>query len=47
MMTDLYQLTMMYGYYRYGMAENEGIFDLFYRQNRKTARLPLWPEPNP
>ena len=37
MMTDLYQLTMMYGYYRYGMAENEGIFDLFYRQNRKNS----------
>lgn len=37
MMTDLYQLTMMYGYYRYGIAENEGIFDLFYRQNRKNS----------
>ncbi len=37
MMTDLYQLTMMYGYYRYGMADNEGIFDLFYRQNRKNS----------
>lgn len=32
MMTDLYQLTMMYGYYRYGMAKNEGVFDLFFRQ---------------
>lgn len=31
MMTDLYQLTMMYGYYREGMTENEGVFDLFFR----------------
>ncbi len=31
MMTDLYQLTMMYGYYKEGMQNNEGIFDLFFR----------------
>ena len=31
MMTDLYQLTMMYGYYKEGMKNNEGIFDLFFR----------------
>ena len=31
MMTDLYQLTMMYGYFKHGMAENEAVFDLFYR----------------
>ncbi|MEN6594295.1 MAG: nicotinate phosphoribosyltransferase [Clostridiaceae bacterium] len=31
MLTDLYQLTMMYGYYREGMQKNEGIFDLFFR----------------
>lgn len=31
MLTDLYQLTMMYGYFRKGMAENEGIFDAFFR----------------
>lgn len=23
MMTDLYQLTMMYGYYKHGMSQNE------------------------
>lgn len=33
MMTDLYQLTMMYGYYRHGMASNTAVFDLFYRKN--------------
>ena len=31
MMTDLYQLTMMYGYYKHGMSGNEAVFDLFYR----------------
>lgn len=31
MMTDLYELTMMYGYYREGMTENEGVFDVFFR----------------
>ena len=31
MMTDLYQLTMMYGYFRNNMAQNEGIFDMFFR----------------
>lgn len=31
MLTDLYQLTMMYGYYKEGMQDNEGIFDLFFR----------------
>lgn len=31
MLTDLYQLTMMYGYFREGMQKNEGIFDLFFR----------------
>jgi len=31
MMTDLYQLTMMYGYFKHGMTKNEGVFDLFYR----------------
>ena len=34
MMTDLYQLTMMYGYYKHGMKDNIAVFDLFYRQNR-------------
>lgn len=31
MMTDLYQLTMIYGYYRNGMEGNEAVFDLFFR----------------
>lgn len=31
MLTDLYQLTMMYGYFKHGMADNEGVFDVFFR----------------
>lgn len=31
MLTDLYQLTMMYGYFKEGMRNNIGIFDLFFR----------------
>lgn len=31
MMTDLYQLTMMYGYWKHGMQKNRAVFDLFYR----------------
>lgn len=31
MLTDLYQLTMMYGYYKNGMTRNEAVFDVFFR----------------
>ena len=31
MMTDMYQLTMMYGYYNHGMVNNTAVFDLFFR----------------
>ncbi|MEA5060171.1 MAG: nicotinate phosphoribosyltransferase [Candidatus Pelethousia sp.] len=37
MMTDLYQLTMMYGYYKHGMTKNEAIFDLFFRTTRPNS----------
>jgi len=37
MMTDLYQLTMMYGYYRFGMTKNEAVFDLFFRNRENSA----------
>lgn len=33
MMTDLYQLTMLYGYYKEGMEDKESVFDLFFRKN--------------
>lgn len=34
MLTDLYQLTMMYGYYKQGMSKNVAVFDLFFRDIR-------------
>ena len=33
MMTDLYQLTMMNGYFETGTYRNEAVFDLFFRAN--------------
>ena len=33
LLTDLYQLTMMQGYYRYGKADKIAVFDLFFREN--------------
>lgn len=33
-MTDLYQLTMMYGYFKQGMTDTEAVFDLFFRELR-------------
>ena len=33
MMTDLYQLTMMNGYFLDGTLDNEAVFDLFFRSN--------------
>lgn len=37
MLTDLYQITMMYGYFKHGMCENEAVFDLFFRQTRENS----------
>ncbi len=33
LLTDLYQLTMMYGYYKSGHMDKEVVFDVFYRSN--------------
>ena len=33
LLTDLYQLTMAYGYWKNGMAEQESVFHLFFRKN--------------
>ena len=32
LLTDLYQLTMAYGYWKLGRAEREGVFHLFFRK---------------
>lgn len=37
MMTDFYQLTMMYGYFKKGIAKNEGIFDVFFRPRKSSG----------
>ncbi|TWU59309.1 Nicotinate phosphoribosyltransferase pncB2 [Rubripirellula tenax] len=33
LLTDLYQLTMAYGYWKNGLAERESVFHLFFRKN--------------
>ncbi|WP_018478960.1 nicotinate phosphoribosyltransferase [Pontibacter roseus] len=33
LLTDLYQLTMAYGYWKHGMAEREAVFHLYFRKN--------------
>jgi nicotinate phosphoribosyltransferase len=33
LLTDLYELTMMAGYFKEGMHEKEAVFDLFFRKN--------------
>ncbi|MCG8404793.1 MAG: nicotinate phosphoribosyltransferase [Phycisphaerales bacterium] len=33
LLTDLYQLTMAYGYWKAGMHERESVFNLFFRRN--------------
>ncbi len=42
MMTDLYQLTMMYGYYKCGMRNNIAVFDMFYRQNSEVTHYAVF-----
>jgi nicotinate phosphoribosyltransferase len=33
LLTDLYQVTMAYGYWKLGRAERESVFHLFFRNN--------------
>ncbi|MCA9058721.1 MAG: hypothetical protein KDA85_09485, partial [Planctomycetaceae bacterium] len=33
LLTDLYQLTMAYGYWKQGKSEQRAVFHLFYRRN--------------
>ena len=34
MLTDLYQLTMMNGYLKHGMSDEEAVFDMFSREGK-------------
>lgn len=36
MMTDFYEITMMYGYFRKGMTKNQAVFDVFFRPKAQT-----------
>jgi len=38
MMTDLYQLTMMYGYFKNHMENNLAVFDVFFRRSIQDSR---------
>ncbi|MHC1786921.1 MAG: nicotinate phosphoribosyltransferase [Christensenellales bacterium] len=37
MLTDLYELTMLYGFYRNGMVRQQAVFDLFFRRQGASA----------
>ncbi len=41
LLTDLYELTMMYGYFKNGMHKNVTVFDMFFRQPRNGSTYAL------
>ncbi len=41
MMTDLYELTMMYGYYKCGMRDKIAAFDMFYRSKTESTHYAI------
>ena len=41
MLTDLYQLTMMYGYLKSGMRDNIATFDMFYRSKDESTHYAI------
>ena len=43
MLTDLYQLTMAYGYWKSGKHRDKAVFDLFFRKNPSAGNLPSLP----
>ncbi|MBP3409791.1 MAG: nicotinate phosphoribosyltransferase [Clostridia bacterium] len=42
MLTDLYQLTMMYGYFKSGMRNNMATFDMFYRSKDESTHYAVF-----
>lgn len=42
MLTDLYQLTMMYGYFKSGMRDNMATFDMFYRSKDESTHYAVF-----
>jgi nicotinate phosphoribosyltransferase len=41
LLTDLYQLTMMYGYWKRGMKNDLAVFDMFYRKPCETMNYSI------
>ncbi len=41
LLTDLYQLTMMYGYWKCGMKNDLAVFDMFYRKPCETMNYAI------
>jgi len=41
LLTDLYQLTMAYGYWKTGRADREAVFHLFFRKNPFQGGRPM------
>ncbi len=41
LLTDLYQLTMMYGYWKSGMRNNRATFDMFYRSKGESTHYAI------
>ena len=42
MLTDLYQMTMLYGYFSEGIQSKEVVFDLFFRKNSGTSAYAIF-----
>ncbi len=43
LLTDLYQLTMLAGYYEKGMHQKQAVFDLFFRKVPSRVVMPFSP----
>lgn len=43
LLTDLYELTMMQGYFEKQSANETVIFDVFFRENPVKTATPSWP----
>ncbi len=42
LLTDLYQLTMMHGYWKNGMHEQQAVFDVYFRRNPFDGGYAVW-----
>jgi nicotinate phosphoribosyltransferase len=42
LLTDLYQLTMLHGYWRHGLSEQPAVFDVYFRRNPFDGGYAVW-----